>query len=82
MDYLTDWTDIEEDCLAIEESITEIELYGVTFNELNDDLVKAALRHFIGVINPWNKDAVPEILQGIGFSEIEIERYWEQLYSN
>lgn len=68
MDYLTDWTDTEEDCLTVEESITEIELYGVTFNKLNDDLVRASLRHFISIVNPWNTDAISELLNEIDFS--------------
>ena len=73
MDYLTDWTDNDEDCWTIEKSIEEIKLYGATFDEPNDKLVKSSIRHLIYVINPWNVEAVPEILQAIGFSETEIE---------
>lgn len=80
LDYLTDWTDTEEDCRTIEESIKELKMYGSTFDNPGDTLVKSALRHFIGVINPWNKNAIPEILKDMDFSEMEIEQHLEQLY--
>lgn len=81
LDYLTDWTDTEKDCYPIEESKEAIKSYGSNFDESDDTLVKSCLRHFICIINPWNTEsAIPYILKEMGFSENEIELYWEHLY--
>ena len=81
VNYLTDWTEDDESCWTVEESIEEIKLYGPTFDKPDDTLVKSSIRHLMHAINPWNIEVVPEILQTIGFSETEVELYWKQLYS-
>ncbi|MDV0446054.1 hypothetical protein MmiAt1_16640 [Methanimicrococcus sp. At1] len=81
LDYLTDWTEIESDLWTIEKSKEEIKLYGSNFDEPDENLVKSCLRHFIFVINPWNIEAIPYMLEEMGFTENEIELYWKNLYN-
>ncbi|WNY28840.1 hypothetical protein MmiEs2_10480 [Methanimicrococcus stummii] len=80
LDYLTDWTETESDLWTIEKSKEEIKLYGSDFDEPNDKLVKSCLRHFIFVINPWNEEAIPDLIKDMGFTKSEIDLYWEHLY--
>ena len=74
-DYLTDWTSDESSVLEFDESIKLIESYGVGFDEPCDQLVINAVRHFDDTINFWNKSAIPEALEVVGFTKEEIERY-------
>ncbi|MCL2159534.1 MAG: hypothetical protein FWH48_09025 [Oscillospiraceae bacterium] len=75
-DYLTDWVeDDETSTLDIDESIKMIEMYGVKFDTPCDDLVINAIRHLDDIMNPWSKATIPDILENIGFTEEETNRY-------
>jgi len=76
-DYLTDWSEDEESTATVPESIEAIESYGCSFDEPGDMLVVCAIRHLDCLINPWNKDTMPELLESVGFSAEEIKKYIE-----
>ena len=82
IDYLTDWVEDEEDRWSIKQSTAVLKSYGSSFDKPDDTLVKSALHHFINIVNPWNRNAVPSILEEMGFSESEIELYWTHLYDD
>ena len=64
-----------------EEHIEAIESYGVPITETdNDQLVKNAIRHLRDVVNLWNSAGEPYILEELGFTEAEIEKYYNHLY--
>ena len=76
-EYLTDWTNDDTSTLEFDESIKEIESYGVGYDTPCDELITNAIRHLEYIINPWNKKAIPEILvEALGFTEKECFRYW------
>lgn len=74
-DYLTDWTDDVSSVVSVEDSIKAIESYGELFHCASSKLVTNAIRHFIDIVNPWNKSAIPDILMDIGFTKDECEQY-------
>lgn len=73
--YLFDWFDEDDNCQDINEIIKSIELYGITLSEPCDALVINAVRHLKDVVNPWNNDTLPDILQDVGFIKKESETY-------
>ena len=64
-----------------EEHIKDIESYGVAITETgNDKLLKNAIRHLLYTVNMWHPNGEVEILKELGFTEAEIEKYYEHLY--
>ena len=72
-DYLTDWIDDDTAVLEIEESISIIGSYGISYDNPCDELVINAIRHFDDIINFWNKSAIPTVLEEIGFTNEELK---------
>jgi hypothetical protein len=80
-DYLSSWTDDENSIMSFDDSIQTIESYRVSFSQPDEKLVKASIRHLINIINPWNKSAVPEILEECTiFTTDEANYYYNNLY--
>ena len=77
--YMSDFSeDVTE---TPEELIEAIESYGVPISETdNDQLMKNAIRHLRYIVNLWNTAGEPYILKDIGFTEAEIEKYYNHLY--
>ena len=82
VDFLTDWTDDLKSLQSVKTSIEAIESYGVKFDFPDGQLVRAAIRHLKDVVNPWNKESIPDVLHEMGFLVEESQHYWETLYDN
>ncbi|MDR2839942.1 MAG: hypothetical protein LBV75_01555 [Paludibacter sp.] len=81
-DYCSNWLEDKSLTHSYEENIKAIESYGISFEKPDDKLVKAAVRHLISVVNPWNRDVVPEILQDcLIFTKEEAIYYYENQYN-
>jgi hypothetical protein len=82
-DFLVEWIEEDEGAeqtsnVPFDESITEIESYGAAFSDSGNSLVINAIRHLIYHVNPWNRDAVPDILTQCGFTEDEAAGYFKK----
>ena len=75
-DYLSGWLEDTSQLMSIKENISCIESYGIKFLEPCDRLVVNSLRHLKGEINPWNDDAMMDVLVDCGFTKDEIDRYY------
>jgi hypothetical protein len=81
VDYLTDWVDGEN--VTKEESICCIKNYynNVSFENPDDLLVKAAIKHFIYNVNPFYSLIIPDYLvEYANFTELEANHYYTNLY--
>ena len=74
-DYLTDWTNDDTAVFELDESIRVIEGYGISYENPCDELVVNAIRQLDDTINFWNKSAITEMLEDIGFTKKEVQRY-------
>lgn len=81
-DFLSDWVEEDEGeewtrNAPFDASIRITESYGVKFNDSCDALVVNAIRHYIDIVNPWNRETVPDILEEMcGFTKDECEKYF------
>ena len=75
-DFLSDWVESDESaCIDFVESLNIIESYGVKLTQPCDALGINAVRHLKDIVNPWNENALPDILQTAGFTLAESEIY-------
>ncbi len=82
IEYLSEWLDDSDKNIPCDESIKEIESYGVQYSNPNNALVRAAIRHILYYVNPMHKSHIPDLLEEVGFREEEISFYLLTLYAS
>ncbi len=74
--FLADWCESDQDaCCPVDESIAAIESYETNYEQPDDNLVFAAVRHLKDIVNPWNDDSLSEIMLNLGFTVDEIDKF-------